>query len=35
VDRQAGKINTEWQSAIDNEKIQRFETKQNAKKKSS
>ena len=34
VDRQAGKINTEWQSAIDNEKTRRFETKQNAKKKS-
>jgi hypothetical protein len=34
VDRQACKINTEWQSAIDSEKTRRFEQNQNAKKKS-
>ena len=34
VDRQAGKINTEWKSAIDSEKTQRFDIKQNTKKKS-
>ena len=34
VDRQAGKINTEWQSDTDSEKTRRFEKTQNSRKKS-